>query len=202
MTPSNAIFVAGFVAYFVIRGVWEKRTRGAETVETRFDGRERILLAIVALGTLVLPVLYLATPWLAFADYERPAAVGIAGTVVMALALALFWRSHADLGSNWSISLEIRKGHRVVTTGVYRTIRHPMYAAIFLFSIAQGLLLANWLAGWSAVATFAPLYFIRTPREEKMMRERFGEEYAEYASRTGRLFPRLSRARPPRVEAR
>jgi protein-S-isoprenylcysteine O-methyltransferase Ste14 len=54
---------------------------------------------------------------------------------------------------------------------VYGTIRHPMYASIWLFGLAQGLLLENWLAGWAAVATFAPMYFLRTPREEPMMRE-------------------------------
>jgi len=47
----------------------------------------------------------------------------------------------------------MRKEHRLVTAGVYRHIRHPMYAAIFLWCLAQGLLLPNWLAGWSALAT-------------------------------------------------
>ena len=73
----------------------------------------------------------------------------------MLAALWLFWRSHADLGQNWSVSLEIRKDHRIVQHGVYRLIRHPMYASIWLWSIAQALLLANWLAGWSAVVPFA-----------------------------------------------
>lgn len=193
MTPWNAVFLAGFVAYVAIRGVWERRTRGVETAESRSDRRETALLAVVFVGSLLLPAVYLATPWLAFADTSPPVAAPIAGTAAMAAALVLFWRSHADLGLNWSISLEIRKGHRLVTNGVYSRVRHPMYAAIFLFSIAQGLLLANWLAGWSALATFAPLYFIRTPREEAMMRERFGDEYRAYTARTGRLFPRPRR---------
>jgi len=65
-----------------------------------------------------------------------------------------------------------------------------MYAAIFLFDVAQGLLLANWLSG-AALGTFAVLYFVRMPREEQMMREYFGEEYRNYQLRTGRVFPRL-----------
>jgi protein-S-isoprenylcysteine O-methyltransferase Ste14 len=68
-----------------------------------------------------------------------------------------------------------------------------MYASLWLWGIAQGLLLSNWLAGWSVVVTFAPMYFLRTPREEQMMCERFGEEYRDYMSRTGRLWPRLVR---------
>jgi len=63
----------------------------------------------------------------------------------MIAALWLFCRSHLDLGQNWSQSLEIRKGHQLVTDGVYRFIRHPMYASIWIWCLAQGLLLEN---GW------------------------------------------------------
>ena len=125
-----------------------------------------------------------------------PAFVPWCGAAVMLLALWLFCVWHADLGQNWSVSLEVRKGHQLVKHGVYRMIRHPMYAAIFLWCIAQGLLLANWLAGWSAFATFALMYVIRTPREERMMCEFFGQEYRDYMGQTGRLF-RIRKTRIP-----
>jgi protein-S-isoprenylcysteine O-methyltransferase Ste14 len=73
---------------------------------------------------------------------------------------------------------------------VYRFVRHPMYGSIWLWCLAQGLMLANWLAGWYAVIAFALMYFVRTPREEKMMREFFGQPYLDYMGRTGRIFPR------------
>src|SRR5206468_9109071 len=107
------------------------------------------------------------------ADYRLPAWVPWCGTMVMGVALWLFWRGHA-------------------THGVYRAIRHPMYAAIWLFGLAQGLLLRNWLAGWSAAVTFAVMYIGRVRREEQMMCEFFGQEYRDYMQQTGRLFPRLT----------
>jgi protein-S-isoprenylcysteine O-methyltransferase Ste14 len=123
----------------------------------------------------------------------------------MLLSLWLFWRSHTDLGQNWSVSVELREGHRLVAHGVYRSIRHPMYASIWLWAIAQGMLLSNWLAGWSLVPVFAAMYFLRTPREEQLMCEAFGEEYRDYMRRTGRLFPRMGAARqkplPPESSA-
>ena len=189
--PWNIVFLVGFIAYVVIRGVYEKRTKGNEKEVGRADGRDRILLVIVALGSLLLPVVYLFTHWLAFADYRLPTFAPWLGTAVMAAALWLFWRSHADLGQNWSLTLELRKGHQLIKHGVYRSIRHPMYAAIWLFGLAQGLLLQNWLAGWSAFVTFAVLYFLRTPREEQMMCEFFGEEYRDYMRQTGRIIPRM-----------
>ena len=109
----------------------------------------------------------------------------------MVVALWLFWTSHADLGKNWSRTLEIQKGHQLVTHGVYRSVRHPMYASIWLFSLAQGLLLESWLAGWSAFVAFAILYFVRIPHEERMMREFFGRDYTDYMAQTGRIFPRI-----------
>lgn len=66
-----------------------------------------------------------------------------------------------------------------------------MLLALWLFSLAQALLLANWLAGCAALVTFAPMYFLRTPREERMMCEIFGQEYRDYMARTGRLWPRI-----------
>jgi protein-S-isoprenylcysteine O-methyltransferase Ste14 len=191
MQPWDIVFLAGFIAYVVIRGVYEKRTKANQNIVSQKDWRERTVMAIVFVGCLLLPAVYLFTPWLAFADYRLPAVVPWCGAVVMVAALSLFWRAHADLGQNWSVTLALRKDHELVKHGVYRRIRHPMYAAIWLFGLAQGLLLQNWLAGWSALAAFAPMYFVRVPREEEMMCQYFEQEYRDYMRRTGRLLPRL-----------
>src|SRR5205823_2412809 len=144
-----------------------------EKLIRRVDRREKGLIAVVGVGSVMLPLLYIFTPWLAFADYQLAPAAPWCGTVIIAVALWLSWRSHFDLGRNWSVTLEIRKGHELVRHGVYAYIRHPMCAAIWLWNIGQGLLLANWLAGWTALMTFALMYFVRTPREERMMTEFF-----------------------------
>jgi protein-S-isoprenylcysteine O-methyltransferase Ste14 len=187
----NIVYFVGLIVYVTIRGVFGGRTKTNEKVVSRVDTRDRALVAVVFIGSVVLPALYLFTSWLRFADYRLPAFVPWCGATVMIIALWLFWRAHVDLGLNWSITLEVRKGHQLIVHGVYRWIRHPMYAAIFLFALAQAFLLQNWLAGWAGFVTFGILYFVRTPREEKMMSEFFGEQYREYMQRTGRLFPKL-----------
>jgi protein-S-isoprenylcysteine O-methyltransferase Ste14 len=187
----NLVFLIGMIVYVSIRGVFGGRTKRNEKVVSRVDTRDRALVAVVFLGSIILPALYLFTPWLRFADYRLPAFIPWYGAVVMVIALWLFWRAHVDLGLNWSITLEMRKDHELIVHGLYRRIRHPMYAAIFLFAVAQALLLQNWLAGWAGFVTFAILYLVRTPREEKMMCEVFGESYRDYMQRTGRLWPRL-----------
>lgn len=191
--PWNLVFLIGFVVYVSIRGVFEQRTKSNEKVLRRADALEKLLLSILVPGGLLLPVIYLFTPWLRFADYHLPAFAPWCGLVLMLAALWLFYRSHADLGQNWSVTLELRKGHQLVKQGVYRSIRHPMYASIWLWCIAQGLLLENWLAGWYSLPAFALMYFVRTPREEQMICEFFGQEYRNYMLQTGRIFPRLTK---------
>jgi protein-S-isoprenylcysteine O-methyltransferase Ste14 len=196
LEPWNAVYLTGFIAFYWIRGVFVAHTKPEKKVVQRFDRQERILLLIMAPPTLAFPLLYLFTPLLNFADYTLPLFVQPVGALIMVAALWLFWRSHVDLGLNWSVSLELRRGHELVTHGVYRRIRHPMYASIWLWAIAQGLLLENWLAGWSVLPAFAAMYFLRTPREEQLMCEQFGDDYRRYMRNTGRIIPRWGRREP------
>ncbi|HEM61239.1 MAG TPA: isoprenylcysteine carboxylmethyltransferase family protein [Chloroflexi bacterium] len=141
----------------------------------------------------VVPLIYVLTPWLDFADYHLPPWAGWIGVAIFALAIWLLWRSHADLARSWSPRLEILEGHTLVTHGVFRYIRHPMYAAHLLWGIAQVFLLQNWIAGFSMLVTWLPGYFYRIPVEELMMVEHFGDEYRDYMKGTGRVFPKLWR---------
>jgi len=187
----NLFLLTAFIVYVSIRGIFDRQTKNGEKVITRVDTLERGLLTTVGVASILLPLLYLFTPWLAFADYRRREIVHWCGAPILVGALWLFWRSHSDLGQNWSISLELRKGHELVTRGVYAAVRHPMYAAILLWDVGQGLLIENWLAGWSALVAFVVMCVLRIPREEQMMSASFGDAYHVYMRKTGRLFPRL-----------
>ena len=110
---------------------------------------------------------------------------------MFAAALALFLATHRQLGRNWSQTLELREGHTLVTHGVYRLVRHPMYSAFFLWGLAQALLLQNWIVGPAGLIGFGTLYAFRVGREEAMMRAAFGPAYADYEARTKRVIPFL-----------
>jgi protein-S-isoprenylcysteine O-methyltransferase Ste14 len=187
----NALFFIGLVAQFMIRHHFIQRTKSEKKSVQRIDRIEKLLLAAVLPAALLLPPLYCFTPLLSFADYDLASSIRWAGAVIMFGSLWLFLRSHMDLGLNWSVSLELRQDHQLVSHGVYRWVRHPMYASIWLWGLAQGLMLANWFAGWAVIPAFAAMYFIRTPREERLMCEEFEDDYRQYAQRTGRLFPRF-----------
>jgi protein-S-isoprenylcysteine O-methyltransferase Ste14 len=146
-------------------------------------------LTLSYIGYAGVPAIYLATPWLSFADYPFQPILFWAGVLTSIATFWLFWRSHVDLGRNFSMKLVIREKHGLVTTGIYRRIRHPMYASFLLWSLAQALLLPNWVAGVAGFLGFAVLYFPRVGREEQLMLKAFGSEYRDYMMRTQRLLP-------------
>ena len=190
------LYFLGVLAQVIIRLPHERQRRRIRWAVERVDALERALLGLLFVGIGLVPAIYASTTWLDRADYRLPAeaqrSAGVVGAALMTLALWLFWRSHADLGSNWSPSLQLREGHELVTGGVYQHVRHPMYASEWLWGVAQALLLQNWVAGWAGLALYTPLYVLRVPREERMMLHRFGEEYCAYMDRTGRVLPRLT----------
>lgn len=185
---AELIWFAGLVGWYIIRYPFERKAKKIRVAKSLFDRRESSLLAVALLGLFVIPAIYVLTGFPAALD--RPLVPWIAwlGIVPIVGALWLFRRSHADLGRNWSISLEVREQHALVQSGVYRRIRHPMYTSFFLLGVAQLLLLPNWLAGLSGIAG-AGVFVFRVRREERMMLESFGEEYRAYMARTKRIVP-------------
>jgi protein-S-isoprenylcysteine O-methyltransferase Ste14 len=95
------------------------------------------------------------------------------------------------LAQNWTPVLEVREGDTLVTTGPYRLVRHPMYAAAYVINVGMSALSANWLVAVGLLAGLTLLYAVRVRDEEQMMIDAFGDEYRDYMRRTGRLVPRL-----------
>jgi protein-S-isoprenylcysteine O-methyltransferase Ste14 len=154
----------------------------------RGGAREAVALSASFVG-FVVPMFWVWTSWLDFADYELRPAPLMAGAVLLAAGLWLFHRTHRDLGRNWSARLQILESHQLVTGGVYRRVRHPMYLALLLFGIGQAAVVPNWIAGASCLVGATLLFVLRIGPEERMMRERFGRDYEAYATRTKRLVP-------------
>ena len=137
----------------------------------------------------MLPILWRLHAFNGFADRGQGIIPLVLGLVSGIAFLWLFRRSHKDLGKNWSVTLEVREDHQLVTQGVYAHVRHPMYASFLLWGVTQALLIPNWIAGFAGLAAVLALYAVRQSREEAMMRDTFGAEYDAYSARTKRLIP-------------
>jgi protein-S-isoprenylcysteine O-methyltransferase Ste14 len=186
---AKAIWLVCVIAWWIIRYPYERRAKQATVARSGRDAGEWILLAISLTGLGIVPIIYVFTGYPRIADHAFVPALAWAGIVPALASLWLFHRTHRELGRNWSVSLEVRDQHRLVTSGVYRYVRHPMYSAFFLWAVAQGLLLPNWVAGLSGLIGFGILFWFRVGREERLMLETFGQDYRTYMAHTARIVP-------------
>lgn len=186
----TVIFFLAMVAEIVIRAPLNKKRKLEKMRQRRVTTQEKVLLFLLWGGMFILPIIYASSNWLDFANYTLPTWAGVLGVVLIIGAVVVFWRAHADLGLNWSPTLEIRENHELVTRGIYSRIRHPMYASQILWSLAQILLLQNWIVGFASLIVFIPFYFLRVRAEEQLMLEQFGDQYRSYMQKVGGVFPR------------
>eukprot|EP00727_Mastigamoeba_balamuthi_P008357 m51a1_g4143 putative isoprenylcysteine carboxyl methyltransferase (216) ;mRNA; r:224640-225287 len=193
----EAVYVASFLARSAIRSSYAARNRRNVCASNHTDLLDSLVFGLMFAAESFVPMSYVialcllghAGP-LSLADVATvPAWASAAAAALQVPFLWLLWRSLADLGLNWSVVLRVREGHSLVTSGVYAAVRHPMYAAIWLSSLTQPLLVRNWVAGWTVVPAMAAMWLVRWNKEEAMMRKQFGKEYEDYCSRTPALIP-------------
>ena len=186
----SVVWLMTVMALNIIRRPFEKEQQSNTIVSKFHVSKEKALLFCVSAGMFLFPAALLITGFPRFADFGDLGLLPVVfGSVVTVAALYLFWRSHADLGRNWSPTTELREDHTLTTSGVYSKVRHPMYTSLWIINAVQPLLVHNWIAGFAPVCSFTVLYFIRIEYEEEMMIQQFGDEYLEYCRRTKRLVP-------------
>ncbi len=156
----------------------EREGRAAFAV--RFVGFFALIGILVAYG--------LKLPWMQALSLPLPAWLRWTGFSLGLLSLGLWTWTQRALGAQWSAQLQLRQDHRLITTGPYARVRHPLYAGMIGWATGLALVTANGVFVALAVLTSSVL-IARVPREERMMIERFGDEYRAYMSRTGRFLP-------------
>ena len=157
------------------------RREGWRIFAIRFFG----FLLLVAL----IVVLARNPTWRSKLDFPLPVWLRWTGLALGLAGLGLWTWTHVALGTLWSAQLQLRAKHRLVTSGPYSRIRHPMYTAILVWVTSLGFVIANWIPIIFAVL-MAVILVARVPREEQMMIEQFSDEYREYMKRTGRFLPK------------
>src|SRR6266403_5587791 len=130
---AKVVVLLASIVMVVIRAPHGQRSRAIPVAKSRKGALEIVLLTI-AWVAFFLTLIWIATPAFAFADYPLHPVPLLTGTLLLAFGLWLFHRSHADLGANWSLTLELREKHQLVTHGVYRLVCHPMYLALLIYS--------------------------------------------------------------------
>jgi protein-S-isoprenylcysteine O-methyltransferase Ste14 len=123
--------------------------------------------------------------------FRAPAPLRWLGVIGSVLGQLLLWASHHHLAANFSGVVGLRDEQQLVDTGPYNRIRHPIYTAYLLNYASGGLVAGSWVLTFIPAALYCAMAAIRMPQEERLLRRTFGERYAEYLGRTGRLLPRI-----------
>ncbi len=168
-----------------------------EKISRREEGYAfAIVLRMAGLLLWISTIAYLFDPSLMpWTTVPLPSWVRWTGVAMGGLCSLLMYWTLSSLGKNLTDTVVTRTEATLVTHGPYRWVRHPFYVTAALLMTSVTVLSANWLIGLSSLLVLT-LLAIRTPKEEQMLIERFGDQYRDYMSRTGRFIPWRSRYWP------
>jgi len=107
---------------------------------------------------------------------------------LLGLAIALWARIH--LGKYWSDKVVLRDDHQLIRSGPYAYMRHPIYSGVLLGVLGTALIVDQW-RGLVAFALLLANYTIKAKREERILADRFNQQFEQHQSGTGFLLPRL-----------
>jgi len=184
----SALRVAGFcwLGIFVLWAILGFAVK--QTVGSRSDARARIAVWGVMLAWLIL-----------FSDRMRPgvlsarflptdptiAYVGLAITII-GLGFAV-WARFA-IGRNWGGLITVQQDHKLMRTGPYGIVRHPIYSGFMLATLGTAIIVGE-IGGLVSVALIVISWGYKARLEESFMIEQFGAEYEDYRRDVKRLIP-------------
>lgn len=150
-----------------------------------------IVLRVAGLALWLSVLVYVINPaWIAFATLPLPDALRWLGFLLCLIALPLMVWMFRSLGNNITDTVQTRTHAQLVVRGPYQYIRHPLYSFGVLFFVGLMLMATNGLIVLFGALALTML-ILRTPTEENMLVERFGDAYRAYMAQTPRFVPRL-----------
>jgi protein-S-isoprenylcysteine O-methyltransferase Ste14 len=164
-----------FIAYLFIPVLW------ARTPVERMSIQYILLLIIFVIIVMIIAII--------FASYEPHALVfhvipnsqltGVIGIILTIIGLGFSTWARLHLGKNWSSMVEVKVGHELIRTGPYRIVRNPMYTGFIIAFVGAVIAVGNLLA-FVVLVIFSVSIVIKIKAEEKILLEKFGEDYLQY----------------------
>jgi protein-S-isoprenylcysteine O-methyltransferase Ste14 len=172
-----SVLTAVFINFMLAKTGHAVLARRKSTVATGsmlvFFGAVYLLIRF-HIGAQVIPQIYLPMAMFGLALVVLGTAVNISGRFA--------------LGRNWGNQVIIYEDHKLVTNGVYRLVRHPLYAGLIWMFAGAALVFQNWAALAATMLIFYPGVFYRGKQEEKALLAQF-PDYSQYRDHTGMFFP-------------
>jgi protein-S-isoprenylcysteine O-methyltransferase Ste14 len=184
MSPAHAIAAAWLiwlVSWILVSG-WSARVASHHDLGAESPSRVLTLAAIVMIMTSYWPVssgmLWVSPPWLAWAMF-----------MLVAVGLVFTWAARLHLGPLWSSTSAPTEDHRIVETGPYGIVRHPVYAGLLLAALATAVERGR-VEAVAGVLVLIAAVSLRAKLEERFLRRDLGEDaYSGYRARVPMLIP-------------
>jgi protein-S-isoprenylcysteine O-methyltransferase Ste14 len=179
MHAVDVVIGVGWAAFWIYWIAVSVDVKAGRTRWARFAG-VRVAIVLVVLLLLRLKLLkgraVISDPWLQ-----------VIGLAVFLLGLALAVWARIYLGRNWGMPMSEKADPELVTTGPYRTVRHPIYSGIILAMVGTTIAVSLY---WLAVVVLLGAYFVYSAvMEERYMAGRFPDAYPHYKQSTKMLIP-------------
>ena len=193
MTPASVLFVlfVTFVVTWIGAALWAKQSVVALPSRASLPLYIGALIAglLIVISRFLFPALRVRL-WEGSAWFDWPM------VAICAIGLGWCWWARIHLGNLWSAGVSRKEGHRVIDSGPYGIVRHPIYTGGFLAAFAAAAVHANPFA--LLLALFITIVFTcKAFLEERFLREQFHESYEAYRQRVPMLVP-FSRLRTSR----
>jgi len=186
-----APLLIAYGAWFTFVLTWHSVDRTARTIGTPPPTRERLYLLVILLGL----VLFVLGP-LRYPNgrvWVNPPVLDWVMLLDMGTGIAWCYWARRHLGRFWSASVTHKEGHRIIDTGPYRLVRHPMYTGMIVMDVAVAIICTTPLVLLAVPVLILGLWLKARVEERFLMEELGAATYGSYQARTPMLIPRISR---------
>ncbi len=173
-----------WAVYWIASVVYERMGGKTKDTERRVTGTGFVFFILLII--LLTPVGY---DWPLGAFFRvTPPVVKVIGLLITGFGVAFAIWARARLGANWSGIPSVKKGHTLITGGPYSIVRHPIYTGL-LFGVTGSALVLGTYGSLVVILATVVVISIRIRQEERLMQEKFGDEYRDYRGRTKKIIP-------------
>jgi protein-S-isoprenylcysteine O-methyltransferase Ste14 len=186
----DGLAICGYL-WLIFIVVWIAGALKTKPVEQRESISSRLSYSVFVVAAFYLVfVKEITRPWMRIQLFTPNLVTEVLGVVLTAAGIGFAIWARVYLGGNWSSSVTVKVGHRLVRTGPYRWVRHPIYTGLIVALIGSGLERAQVRMLVAMVLLYAG-FKIKSRIEERAMTTVFGAEYDEYSRTTGAIIPKL-----------
>jgi protein-S-isoprenylcysteine O-methyltransferase Ste14 len=191
LLTSDTIFRALTILMLMSRDLYWNITESRANVEKpRLRQRSWIEYLKRNVSLLAGIVIYLQLLGLQIVPFASTTGIQSLGLAMVAIGFSISMLARKNLGANWAHGAEyqIKHGHTLTTNGIYKYTRHPIYTGILLGMIGAEIV-AGSLIFWLLLIVLPIAAVIQGKKEERILIEKFGDEYVSYMNRTKMLIP-------------